>query len=752
MLSCRRRFSIMEHAASRDAAADGKEEKPLLEWLNERHLSDWKIRLEAHDIHTPSMLLECLKGLSPKQVADTFEVTMGSAVDFLAAATTSRLSVARARPRRSLLPIITKGPVEVHIGVKFLSILNVNMTEQTFFCDIIIVAEWRHQDPNWSPRFSIENTVDAEILLDSGVQRVPGSTSWMKQTKQVRGDFYEYLELEEFPFDTQELSVVIRSGLPANKVTLLQHDRRHNTMNRSIKLTEWILIPGITSEQHWTKQSQSAKGQSYSTLIIKVRVQRLWKFYLVNIAMIVFFLSTASLFGFVYELSEENISSRMDVNLTVILTVVVFKQSIMEKLPRVPYQTKLDRYVLLCFFFVFVVITENVTVWKFAPEDKIYWVDHLCFYALTALWVLIHVLLGFEVLRRSRPAPPRILLVNGPEGCGKRTHSRRLADRYGLPLIRPGTLVRAEMEAQARKKSAAGKSLATRISRSVRAMADISPTREAPSSPSESKNFLLPPDATSADPSTPKVTFEDSADPLSRVLSATEQQIADDTEKEEAKAHLSSDQMMAKILKQAIRQCPRGFVMNDFPRTEQQRLLFKSLLGRHRITRCIIILLSEEESLRRSQGRLVHKASGRRYHVTYAPPIQDSKDDVTGEELEPEFDAQTLKRRNHLFFSQTMPVLMKYDENIILQVDEDQAEEMTPGELFGYLARELDKADYAEAHKKRGKSWVTTDDLLHSGYIEPATPASIQILAFLVFQVGSGMTFNCIGDCLQHVY
>lgn len=73
-------------------------------------------------------------------------------------------------------------------------------------------------------------------------------------------------------------------------------------------------------------------------------------------------------------------------------------------------------------------------------------------------------------------------------------------------------------------------------------------------------------------------------------------------------------------------------------------------------------------------GRWIHKASGRSYHVKYAPPksmeigsdgkpVKESmKDDITGNALmqRPEDTLENLKKRLSAYHSQTVPILEHY--------------------------------------------------------------------------------------------
>jgi len=60
----------------------------------------------------------------------------------------------------------------------------------------------------------------------------------------------------------------------------------------------------------------------------------------------------------------------------------------------------------------------------------------------------------------------------------------------------------------------------------------------------------------------------------------------------------------------------------------------------------------------RITGRWIHPGSGRSYHNKFAPPKQEGKDDLTGEDLIQRKDdnAETLKKRLEAYHRDTVPV------------------------------------------------------------------------------------------------
>lgn len=83
-------------------------------------------------------------------------------------------------------------------------------------------------------------------------------------------------------------------------------------------------------------------------------------------------------------------------------------------------------------------------------------------------------------------------------------------------------------------------------------------------------------------------------------------------------------------------QCRRGFVLQGFPSTVAQATRMNEVLEKRNtpLQHTIFLDAPEEVLLARSEGRLVHTATGRLYHDQFKPPLQDGADDFTGEPLE----------------------------------------------------------------------------------------------------------------------
>lgn len=159
---------------------------------------------------------------------------------------------------------------------------------------------------------------------------------------------------------------------------------------------------------------------------------------------------------------------------------------------------------------------------------------------------------------------------------------------------------------------------------------------------------------------------------------------------------LVSDDIVVGIIKDRIKQddCSNGFILDGFPRTvEQAKLLDECLAESDEQVRSVIALEVPDEVLtERICGRWIHKASGRSYHVKFAPPqslgdsaaptAENMLDDVTGEPLMRRDDdsEEALKTRLDSYHAQTVPILEHYSQ-VVCKVNANQDMEKVWSEI-----------------------------------------------------------------------
>lgn len=118
-------------------------------------------------------------------------------------------------------------------------------------------------------------------------------------------------------------------------------------------------------------------------------------------------------------------------------------------------------------------------------------------------------------------------------------------------------------------------------------------------------------------------------------------------------------------------ECERGVLLDGFPRTVAQAEKLDSMFQSKKmnIDRVLEFNVDENVLAERIEGRRIHQASGRSYHLKFNPPKVEGKDDVTGEPLMHRKDdtREALTKRMGSYHSSTAPILEYYKARGILR-------------------------------------------------------------------------------------
>lgn len=113
-----------------------------------------------------------------------------------------------------------------------------------------------------------------------------------------------------------------------------------------------------------------------------------------------------------------------------------------------------------------------------------------------------------------------------------------------------------------------------------------------------------------------------------------------------------------------------GWVLDGFPRKLEQAELLQALLSKMRQPLDMVLFIDVDPSVivARLADRRVHLPSGRVYNLSFSPPREPGKDDVTGEPLVQRDDdkPETITKRLAEYSQQTQPILDFYARNGLL--------------------------------------------------------------------------------------
>ena len=203
----------------------------------------------------------------------------------------------------------------------------------------------------------------------------------------AEGTFNVMYELQTFPYDSQSLSVQIRSKCANEKSAPVELDistwaggiQRENFALSNV----WQLEETVQVRQK-PIQMEASIGLSYPGLRFSVHVQRKSGYYVINVVCPTGLF--ALLCGCQAWIPRANVADRLSVSLTLLLTATAYKFVTASMLPAVAYQTFLDKYVSMCSCIIILVVLEAPLASHF---DHNFDVTATC--AIGFLWLLIQI-------------------------------------------------------------------------------------------------------------------------------------------------------------------------------------------------------------------------------------------------------------------------------------------------------------------------------------------------------------------------
>lgn len=115
--------------------------------------------------------------------------------------------------------------------------------------------------------------------------------------------------------------------------------------------------------------------------------------------------------------------------------------------------------------------------------------------------------------------------------------------------------------------------------------------------------------------------------------------------------------------------CKKGFILDGFPRTLPQAEALNALMNDMEISLDKVISLNVPDELivERITGRRTSKVTGKIYHMTFNPPVDEKEEDLIQRADDTE---ETVTKRLSAYHEQTAPLIDFYtDMGVIVELD-----------------------------------------------------------------------------------
>jgi hypothetical protein len=225
----------------------------------------------------------------------------------------------------------------------------------------------------------------------------------------LQGEFFEQMELAKFPFDTQDLQVMLMVNCRTTGPVPVQFDVADDIKTAAppagFQLHGiWELVRKSEDNHRGalavTPYYYGPADRQFPAVQLTVKVRRISGFYMVNVVAPMFCFVLLSLLQWVVPRTDA--VSRLGISLTLVLTAAAYKLAVSTMVPAISYLTLLDKYVVLCWSMIMLAAFEGGLL-AIPDEDSAAgdFADRCCLLALAGAFALGHVLPVRDVVAAS---------------------------------------------------------------------------------------------------------------------------------------------------------------------------------------------------------------------------------------------------------------------------------------------------------------------------------------------------------------
>jgi hypothetical protein len=285
------------------------------------------------------------------------------------------------------VPPNPSGPTLVDLGLFIEAITDIDPVTNTFRIEGFIDLVWcdareafNPDELGWHEKIFLEDNAQEELNSIWQPDITFPNESGPRETENLEVIVYEngtieyeerfsvtleaHFDLSHFPFDSQLLEVEIESLAWSEQYLMFHREADMIGFSDNFELAEWHST-GVETEIREVREIRDR--HPYSEFVMLIRVERLSGFYIWRLFMPMIVIVALS--WSVFWMHPEDLSNRLMVSFTGILTVVAYQFTISSSLPRIPYMTFMDTVITFSFFMMALTIVENLLVFIFQSND-----------------------------------------------------------------------------------------------------------------------------------------------------------------------------------------------------------------------------------------------------------------------------------------------------------------------------------------------------------------------------------------------
>lgn len=272
-------------------------------------------------------------------------------------------------------------PTKVSIGSYLMDLAGVDDVDQTFSADFFLWYAWH--DPRlalkdagdtgeprifsyqqiWHPFIEIFNQRDLKARYDE-MLRVDAAGN-VQFIQRYTGELSTPLQHKDFPFDSQELEILIGSMRYGPDELSLVVDEQRTGRREWLSITGWSVGPG-TAEI--TTEYLTVQDRHLARMDFRIPVKRHASFFYIKV--IIPLCLIVLMAWFVLWIDPSALGPQIGIPTSAVFALILYIHRTATLLPRIDYLTRLDRFILGTLILVFVTLGEAVTTTMLTMKGK----------------------------------------------------------------------------------------------------------------------------------------------------------------------------------------------------------------------------------------------------------------------------------------------------------------------------------------------------------------------------------------------
>ncbi|PWT93827.1 MAG: hypothetical protein C5B54_01265 [Acidobacteria bacterium] len=261
-----------------------------------------------------------------------------------------------------------KSPAEVQAFIYVVDLREIDGAKQDFFADIVVRLRWKDPklagqgkhflpaDAAWNPNIQIVNRVSVQATLPE-VLEVDESGNVIYRQRFI-GQFSSPLNLREFPFDHQTISIILVAlAKTPEEVKFVRDSAEESGIGSKLSITDWKIDSYEVKMQPFRA---TPGGRSLAGFVFELNLTRYFLFFLVQIIIPVGLIVAMSWIVFWLDIQETG--PRVSLSVTSMLTLVAYRLLTASFLPRLPFLTRMDYFVFSSTSLVFLSLLSVVWI------------------------------------------------------------------------------------------------------------------------------------------------------------------------------------------------------------------------------------------------------------------------------------------------------------------------------------------------------------------------------------------------------